>query len=484
MFALQQFDLNRVESNRYWLRYSWDAANPLIDLQANLWGTNAQELGELRQGPQENEAWGAEIWNTGFVETGLGGLTVTSGLEYSESEAVIDLFAPLTGTQFTLGEGASTVEGDIVAPFEGTRQVFGGYVNAVLTPTDWLSLNAGLRYDRFEGDSRTIADVDMVDDTALRELAAKVAAAEEELFELEELFFDGLISEEELIEAEDAFFELEDLLFGQPNLFLEGFRGQVLEANSFDGDRVSPRFGVTVEPRDGLQIFAQYSEGFRPLSLVELGQSFNSPVIVNPDLEPEVVETWEIGVNYVRGDLFFAGDTLRAKLVYYNNDYDNFVARTGLQDSFFFFENVPGVTVSGIETSLAYETERAYVDLNYATFDEAFDIPTQASIDQPEFTGTLTVGTYWLDEDLELGGRLTVFGEPNDGSASTFFGDEFFYWDSQEILDLFGSYKLNDRISLGFSVENVADTYYVPPLFVSRIPSPGRTARVNFTATF
>ena len=484
LWAPQQFDLNEVESKRYWLRYKWESENDLINLQTNLWSTNAEETGELRQGPQKNDAWGAEIWNASFIETGLGGLTLTYGAEYSRSEAVIDLFAPLSGTQFTLGEGPREVEGEIAPPFDGAREVFGGYLNAVLAPTDWLTLNAGLRYDRFKGESATIGSVDTVDDSALRQLAADYAAAEETFYELEELFFDGLISEEEYLAAEEAFFELEDMLFSQPQLFLQGFRGQVLEENESSGERFSPRVGVTVEPADGLQLFAQYSEGFRALSLVELGQTYNAPVIVNPELEPEVVKTWEVGVNYLKDGLFFEDDALRAKLVYFNNDYDNFVARTGVQGSRFFFENVPDVTVSGFEASIAYDAKNIFVDLNFSAFDQPFDIPTQASIDQPEYAGTLTVGTRWFDEDLELGARLNAFGEPNEGSGSTFFGDEFFHWSSQEIVDLFGSYKFNDTVAVGFSVENLTDQYYVPPLFVSRIPAPGRTVRVNLTAHF
>ena len=98
----------------------------------------------------------------------------------------------------------------------------------------------------------------------------------------------------------------------------------------------------------------------------------------------------------------------------------------------------------------------------------------------------MTVGTRWFDESLTLGGRLTFFGElpMDDVLESTVFSEARFYWSSQEIFDLFGSYEINDHLTLGFSIENVMDRYYMPPLFVSRIPAPGRTFRVHFTARF
>ena len=192
-------------------------------------------------------------------------------------------------------------------------------------------------------------------------------------------------------------------------------------------------------------------------------------------------------MNVLRDGLFFTDDAFRAKLVYFNNDYDNYITRSGVREqrgvgTFFFFENVPDLTVSGYEVSLSYATAGVFSDLDFSTFDEPFDLPSQARIDQPEYTGTLTVGTRWFDDSLVLGGRLNVFGEPNlDGPLGP---NELLYWSAQEIVDIFSSYAINDDITLGFSVENVAERFYTAPLYVSRIPGPGRTGRVNLTVQF
>ena len=506
----QQYALNEVESNRYWLRYKWQSDSDLVNLQANLWRTSAEELGEVRQAPQENDAWGAELWNTSFLDTPLGGLTLTYGAEYSISEAAVDAERTVRGVRWVAGPGGELdVEETLDPTFDGSREVFGGYLNAVLAPTDWLTLHAGIRYDSFNAESKSagfLCDVDFtgVEQASLarnnaiaeanRQLRAYtdsvVAEFDAGRITLEEVIF--LVTEgPEAMALNAAVAEATragNAAVSAARNELDGFCGYKSLASDLDGDRFSPRLGVTVEPLNGLQLFAQYAEGFRAPSLVELGQTYNGPVTVNPDLEPEVVETWEVGANVIRDSLFFDGDALRAKLVYFNNDYDNFVTRTGLVDSrqggfVFFYENVPGVAVSGYEASLSYDVGRVFTDLNANIFDEPLDVPTQASIDQPEYAGTVTLGTRWLDETLVLGARVNFFGEPNvDGPLEVGFTSN--YWAANEILDLFGTYRVNEHLAVRFSVENVNDRFYTAPLFVSRIPAPGRTGRLNLSWQF
>ena len=510
LYPPQQFALNEVKSNRYWLRYKWESQNDLIDLQANVWHTNAEETGEARQAPQENESWGAEAWNTSFLDTGLGSLTLTYGGEYAKSEAVVDAETSVSGRQFVRGpDGEFDVEETVSPAFDGSREVFGGYLNAVFEPTDWLALNAGLRYDRFKAESRSAGFLCDVDFTELnRARAIGNAAAAEAVRRREEYservyadFLAGLITIDEarfLLSEAPEYLALQQAVDDATDAAiaarqaatnnLDGFCGSLALDSKIDEARFSPRVGVTVEPLEGLQLFAQYSEGFRALSLVELGQTIGGPVTVNPDLKPEVVKTKEVGINYFDNGVFFQDDAVRTKLVYFKNDYDTFITRTGFFDSpytplVFFYENVPDVTISGYEASLSYDMTRVFADLNVSIFDEPLDLPAQASIQQPKYAGTFTLGTRWFDERLTLGGRLTFFGKPNvDGDLNV--SQSYYYWTDQRIVDLFGSYEVNDHLALGFSVENVTDRYYMPPLYVSSIPAPGRTFRVYFTARF
>ena len=141
------------------------------------------------------------------------------------------------------------------------------------------------------------------------------------------------------------------------------------------------------------------------------------------------------------------------------------------------------MTVAGLETSLFYDIGWGFIDFNFNYFTEQFEATTQASIQQPQYSGALTLGTRWFDERLLLGGRLTFFDELDLNDVG-FSREDSFFWEANEIVDVFGSYKLNDNLSLGFSIENVADTFYMPPLLVSWLPATGRTVRVNTTVQF
>ena len=516
LFSPQQYSLNEVESNRYWLRYKWESDNDLIDLQANIWRTTANELGESRQASQDNDAWGAEIWNTSFFDTRLGGLTLSYGGEYSRSKAFVDGEIDVRGIEFTAGPGGETTITDTISPiFDGEREVFGGYLNAMWTPTDWLTLNGGLRYDGFTGNSFTAVAVCEPDFATLREARAASREANRAVQAEFQAYLDRVIADWQagIITLDEAIYlsspgspefdriqaKIADVLavtgaaIGAAQNALDGPCGTFAMDPDFGGERFSPHIGVTVQPLEGLQLFAKYSEGLRAPSLVELGQTFSDGLVgVNPDLEPEVVKTWEVGANVLRNNVLFNDDLLRMKFVYFRNDYESYITRTGVAEGegvnlTFFYQNIPDVAISGYEASIHYDTRRFFAEINFNIFDEQFLLATQANIGQPKYSGTVTMGMRFLDGDLELGGRLTFFDErsDDDGIIEAGFGlEEFYYWKAQEIVDVFGSYRFNDNLALGFSVENIADTYYVSPLKVSGIPSPGRTFRVNLTSSF
>ncbi len=485
-FPPSQTRLNDVESKRGWLRYQWDSDSDLINFQANVWGTKIDEQGELRQAPQENESWGGEIWNTSIVDTGLGELSMVYGAEYSRSNGIITEDVLLNRTDFTPGLPPVVTNNGSAPTFDGTREVFGSYFNAAYRPTHWLTLSGGVRYDRFKGSSTTTTSRGdaQVDDDAL---AAERNRLWDALFAAEErcddLFPDvGAVIACYAAEVDPLETEINELP-GRTDEFRTGTQEIVTQRDESSADRFSPNFGVMVEPLDGFQVFGRYAEGFRALSLVELGQSFGFGPGFDPDLEPEVLKTWEFGFNYLDNGLFFANDALRSKVVYFHNDYDNFIGRPFEGAP---FENYDDISISGIETALSYDMGRVFADLNLSYYTELpDDVRTIASLEQPEYSGSLTAGTRWLDESLVLGGRATFFDErrPEDGDE---LGpvDVTTYWASNTIFDIFGSYRFNDHLSVNFSIENLLDEYYVPPLYVNRMPAPGRTARISATIQF
>lgn len=83
----------------------------------------------------------------------------------------------------------------------------------------------------------------------------------------------------------------------------------------------------------------------------------------------------------------------------------------GFRRSLFFYRNLDEeVTVAGYELSLFYDAGWGFADLNFNDFTELLEAPTQVKMEQAEYTGTLTVGTRWLDERLQLGSSLLKLG--------------------------------------------------------------------------
>lgn len=104
----------------------------------------------------------------------------------------------------------------------------------------------------------------------------------------------------------------------------------------------------------------------------------------------------------------------------------------------------------------------------------------------PKMTGSITLGTRWFDEKLELGGRVSYTGKraTDTSSANSGFYTAAVNWTSYTLLDLFGSYKINDKTTFDFAVDNATDVYYMDALTLGLMPSPGRTVRASLTAKF
>lgn len=272
--------------------------------------------------------------------------------------------------------------------------------------------------------------------------------------------------------------------------------------------RLSPNFGAVVTPFDGLQLFAQYKEGFRPPSLRELYWELYN-LQVNPDLTGEVSKSWEFGFNVLRDDVLTAGDKVRFKASYFRNRYDDFIIVSDVPDSFGqqHFTNIDRANYHGFELSGSYDTgaffaEGAftkYLTAEYCTPQEGCVLPridailanvTPPTYVPPEWSGSVTAGVRLFDEALTLGARAHF--------SSTRIGTDWppalqsnpgliglnYTWPEFLVFDVFGSYKLSEDTLLSFSVENVTDQYYYGPLATTGMPSPGRTARVGFTHTF
>lgn len=443
LYTRRQFPLSDVESRRYHARYRWaPPENPLVDLTLNVWGTtltsrDSDEFAKFDRSNAASTSFGAELWNVSRFSTPIGALRVSYGAEY----------AATSDRRYIARGSVSDPTGRMYENVVGRRQVAGLFVKPHLDITDWLSVDAGLRFD-----------------------TARIAGR-------------GLMR-----------------ISGPAS-------SPTLTYVSADLSRAaaSPSFGITVTPYSGLQIFGRYTMGWRPPSMAEtFGPGFAQGLtfVPNLDLRPERSRSIEVGANVMRDGLFTARDRLRLKIAYFNNQYDDYIAR----DLQFFtiarFVNIPRAFMSGVELSVSYDAGPVFADFRINYFDRVkycftdtmwgFDgcYANAATGDwhggyvQPKYSGAATLGVRLLDEHLVLGTRVNFHGER---ALPMPYGNVIYApvsWQADRIVDLFASYKVNENVTVSGSVENVFDRYYISPLAAGRIASPGRTARLTVTGQF
>lgn len=452
--AEQQEQTVRAELTTLTAKYRWEPAdNDLVHLQANLWYTDLKRRNPRRAGstwspyqPEDfglpadhrvgtdNIMWGGDISNRSTFDTGQGDLTLEYGLSYLSEE--------------TEPSPHSQELEDWLTYRDGTRREIGVFVKGAWQPLDWLTLNAGLRYQHFWSKDRTTEDT-------------------------------------------------------VGNFTPGDQHGQELDEGGF-----SPFAGLTFEPWEDVQLYVNYSKAQRMPSLFESLTGFSTEF--NPNLEPERSENWELGANVMRRDLLGQGDEAMVKLGYFNWDVSNYLARkwhafeTGAPYTYYglYVYNIDSAKFEGLELSARYaiggfEAELAanyYTGVEFCRTGHTCDdrsLYADYATNQipPEYTVSLSASQKLFEEKLTLGGRVARTGPRAIGHGEiTAQGLLSFIslidWKPYTLVDLFAEYRITDNIRAAVRVENLTDRYYVDPLGLVNQPSPGRTGYASITLEF
>ncbi|MCO5072442.1 MAG: TonB-dependent hemoglobin/transferrin/lactoferrin family receptor [Rhizobiaceae bacterium] len=265
------------------------------------------------------------------------------------------------------------------------------------------------------------------------------------------------------------------------------------------GDHLSPRISVGISPftsagLQGLQFFGTYAEGYRSPSLSETlisglhpaGVSF--PFLPNPNLNPETGKTWEFGVNYRADSVFAAGDALRVKAAYFNNDVDDYIDgvtlsaydptsgcyRSGSIPICFQYQNFARAKIEGFELESLYDAAWGFAGLSVSLIDGhtvSYDGERADLATTPASQVTAQLGFRFLEDRLTVGGEVQYNGKPK-GSQ---------YADDYTLVNAFASYRHNDNLKFDLRVDNILDEKYVNPLNATSAESlyePGVSVKV------
>ncbi len=426
-----QRGLSETTTNTFTSTYKYDPTdNPYVNLTANLWATDVDTFsatlrsntyGFGADGKTDVRTYGGDIANLSTIETGFGLLTLNNGLEFVDERA-------RESVSHVFSPSDPDVPIFINANPNGDRLLWSAFNQTRFDVTDWLRLEGGLRYDSYEA---------------------------------------------------------------------KGTSEALSTLPSGSGDRVNPSATVTVMPLDGLQLFASYTEGWRPPSLREWSVIGIGAIVHNPDLQPETSKNVEFGFNVKRDSVLMAGDALRFKAVYFDNNYDDYIVRVRAPFSTYTWTNIDQAEFRGYELSARYDTGKFFVEAGFTKYDDIEFCGNGVCGDAaaagdygimnvpPKYSGTVTVGARLFEDRLEIGTRVYSFGErfggyllaPGAVNPPT-------VWNKSTIVDLFGSYKVSDDVTLDFSAENIGDRYYMDAMSTGPIPAPGRTVRAGLTAKF
>lgn len=314
---------------------------------------------------------------------------------------------------------------NLAPPREGVREESSAFLNSQYAPTDWLKFDAGVRYHVYEGRNKRPGNTD-----------------------------------------EPA-----------------------------SDDAIDYSAGVTLEPVQGWQVFGNYKQASRLPSLFEASGGFMT--LIDPNLAPERLTGFEIGTNLSFDSVLRDDDAIRLKLAYFNNDIKDYINRDWV-NWMMLISNIDAAKFTGYELSGRYDIGGFSAEVNGTYYNTVEFCRTSANCKNsslaedyatnqvpPKYSASLTLTQRMLDDKLVVSGRVTHVGpraaaaETPAGGASPFIG--LIKWRPYTLVDLNASYQWTDSIKFHASVENLTDIYYVDPLNLAAIPSPGRTIRIGAT---
>jgi len=241
--------------------------------------------------------------------------------------------------------------------------------------------------------------------------------------------------------------------------------GVRLDDYSDFGSSLNPRIGLIWGFVESCSFRVLYGTAFRAPDFRSLYVRNNPVVEGNPNLKPEEIRTWEIGVDGCFLDRF------RTRATYFHNDLEELIAThpEGKQ-----LDNVRSVVAQGVEVEGTYEfANGSYVSANYTYTDSEVDGASSFS-DIPRNSGSVIAG---ITPSKHLHSNITLYWQDETRRAD---GDARRALDGYEVLNLNLLFQgCRNCPELQLSVYNLFDEEYAFPdrtgSFAGDFPAPGRS---------
>ncbi|PHK95268.1 TonB-dependent siderophore receptor [Pseudoroseomonas rhizosphaerae] len=303
---------------------------------------------------------------------------------------------------------------------------------------------------------------------------------------------------------------VEDNIYATSRLVLTP--GVRFDHHSEFGSNWSPSLNASYELFDGFSVKGGIARAFKAPNLYQSNPNYiyftmgngcpagfpslgaGCYVQGNADLEPETSLNKEIGVSYNSGGF-------SSSLTYFHNDYrDKIVAgvvpvgQTGARGRIFRWENTPEAVIQGIEGNILIPVlDTLSWSTNVTYMIESKDKSTGQPLSLvPEYTVNSTVD-WQARDDLSFRAGVTFYGRQEArtidllGNANT--GSELWERKPYSVVDISGTYHINDNTRLTLGVLNLFDKQLFREANSSAAGAntynePGRAYFASLTASF
>ncbi|AMB87664.1 hypothetical protein AWM79_21180 [Pseudomonas agarici] len=533
--TVPQWAPGKMRINAYTARYAFKPEdNPLVDLKANLWLTQANSLmfnglstvTPLGGSPSEpdqlsedgyrdalrnetkNTRWGSDISNTSRFTTGVGDFAFSYGGSYQHEKLGPGDHTPVLQSDLDQNRFIRS----------GERQEASLVSSLQWNPVQRLTLTAGGRYSEFHSkDHNRLATPRTFGERPVRwtwllrggKRIGYVYWAPDQNGQFTNASLNATPYEGGTVAGSgyDSFDANDPQIQQYPTSYSYA-KPIERRAHAFTPS-ISAKFDLTPDSF----VYASYTEGVRMPSLFESSLGLFTAAVPGADLKPERSKAWELGASTLRNDWLTEGDTAALKLAYFNNKIQNYITRDYLDISAGNLQNVDSFTVRGLELQSSYDMGRLFADFSATYYIDAktcapnlaqqmrndgtpntpncvsggFPGSYTNTQNPPKYSLNGTLGTRWFDNRLTLGMRLVYNSAPtaklnkdwNEGITTNQI-----YYQTSAVYDAFASLEIFKDTQLDFTVQNLTNVYYVDPLAQSFMPAPGRALRTGLTMKF
>ncbi|MBL7811556.1 MAG: TonB-dependent receptor [Bacteroidetes bacterium] len=251
---------------------------------------------------------------------------------------------------------------------------------------------------------------------------------------------------------------------------------------------------------EGLYLKASVSNGFRNPNVDDMTKLFESVsgsklVIPNKDLKPERTTTSDLGISYTGGNMRFEGG---AYYTHISNLLIDQKARYNGMDSFMYdgkqtpvyqMANTAGGYVTGLYMAAKFRIiQHLYADMNYTSTYGRYRSTEQSAWQPLDHVAPDhgRAGLRWSTEAWQLEAfmlfngwkRAREYSPSGEDNVQYSAGGQTRSWQTWNLRAL---WKAHERLSMGFSLENILDLHY--RVFSSGMSAPGRNLTISLKAS-